>query len=87
MLETDRKIVLNDVKIDKIDIVVQDDSDKKYVVEVKTGKLDVTGVRQAYTNTLVLLKESFLEVQDPKAAAIGLQVFSRIVKRIQMLND
>jgi predicted RecB family endonuclease len=54
VLETSKKIVLGDTEIGEIDVLVEDSRGEKYAVEVKAGRLDVGGVRQAYVNALVL---------------------------------
>jgi len=54
VLETSKKIVLGNTEIGEVDVLVEDSSGEKYAVEVKAGKLDVGGVRQAYINALVL---------------------------------
>jgi predicted RecB family endonuclease len=54
VLETSKKIVLGNTEIGEVDVLVEDSSGEKYAVEVKAGRLDVGGVRQAYVNALVL---------------------------------
>jgi len=54
VLEIGKKIVINNTEIGEVDVVAEDSSGVKYAVEVKAGKLDVSGVRQAYVNALVL---------------------------------
>ncbi|MDT7969592.1 MAG: YraN family protein [Vulcanisaeta sp.] len=48
------KVVVNDVEVGEVDIVAEDGSGVKYAVEVKSGKVDVSAVRQAYVNAKVL---------------------------------
>ncbi|MEM1780407.1 MAG: YraN family protein, partial [Desulfurococcaceae archaeon] len=54
ILDTRRKIELSGIEVGEIDIVVSDEEGNIYAVEVKAGKLDVTGIRQAYINALLL---------------------------------
>ncbi|MEL9997267.1 MAG: hypothetical protein QXH99_02070 [Sulfolobales archaeon] len=54
VLETGKKVVINDVEVGEVDVVVEDGSGERYAVEVKAGRVDVGGVRQAYINALVL---------------------------------
>jgi predicted RecB family endonuclease len=54
IVETGKKIVINNTEIGEIDAIVEDQSGEKYAVEVKAGRLDIGGVRQAYVNALVI---------------------------------
>jgi predicted RecB family endonuclease len=54
VLEVGRKIIINDTEIGEVDVLAEDQSGEKYAVEVKAGRLDVGGVRQAYVNALIL---------------------------------
>ena len=54
IVETGKKIVLNNVEVGEIDILAMDNNGEIYAVEVKAGRLDVSGVRQAYINALLL---------------------------------
>jgi predicted RecB family endonuclease len=54
VLETSRKIEINGVEVGEVDVLATDDSGKLYAVEVKAGKIDVSGIRQAYVNSLIL---------------------------------
>ncbi len=54
ILETHRKIVVNNVEVGEVDIIARDSEGNTYAVEVKAGKLDVTGLRQAYVNAILL---------------------------------
>lgn len=42
------------VEVGEVDLLVEDPAGVKYAVEVKAGKVDVSGIRQAYTNAVVL---------------------------------
>lgn len=54
ILEAHRKIVVNNVEVGEVDIIARDSEGNTYAVEVKAGKLDVTGLRQAYVNAILL---------------------------------
>lgn len=54
VIETRKKIVINGVEVGEIDVVATDSSGNIYAVEIKAGRTDVTGVRQAYVNALLL---------------------------------
>ncbi len=53
IIETNRRIYINGAEVGEIDIVAQDRDGNLWAVEVKAGKLDVTGVRQAYVNAVI----------------------------------
>ena len=48
------KVYLNGVEVGEVDIIAIDNNGQKYAIEVKSGKIDVTGVRQAYVNAILL---------------------------------
>ena len=54
VIETHRKVIVNGVETSEVDLIVEDSKGERYAVEVKSGRLDVTGVRQAYVNGKVL---------------------------------
>lgn len=54
ILETRKKIILNNIEVGEIDAIALDENGDAYAVEVKAGKADVTGIRQAYINALLL---------------------------------
>ncbi|MCC6016394.1 MAG: recombinase RecB [Desulfurococcaceae archaeon] len=54
VLETRKKVVLNGIEVGEIDALATDDKGDLYAVEVKAGRIDVTGIRQAYVNALLL---------------------------------
>ncbi len=54
ILEHHKKIKIDDVEVTEVDAIAVDKNGQKYAVEVKAGKIDVQGVRQAYTNALLL---------------------------------
>jgi len=54
VVETGRKIVINNVEVGEVDVVAEDPSGELYAVEVKAGRIDVSGIRQAYVNSLLV---------------------------------
>ncbi len=54
ILETHRKVVVEGVEVGEVDAVARGPDGSLYAVEVKAGRLDVHGVRQAYANAVVL---------------------------------
>ncbi len=53
IVDTNRKLYINNVEVGEVDIVAEDSEGVKYAVEVKAGKIDITGIRQAYVNALI----------------------------------
>jgi len=54
VLETHRKVVIEGVEVGEVDAIARGPDGSLYAVEVKAGRLDVHGVRQAYANAVVL---------------------------------
>jgi len=54
VLETRHRVVVNGVEIGEVDVIAEDGEGTRWAVEVKAGKLDVNGIRQAYVNAVVL---------------------------------
>jgi len=48
------RVFVNGNEVGEVDILAQDAAGNKYAVEVKSGKIDVTGIRQAYVNAKIL---------------------------------
>ncbi|GAB6947490.1 endonuclease NucS [Vulcanisaeta sp. JCM 16161] len=48
------KVTVNGVEVGEVDIVAEDGSGNRYAIEVKSGKVDVSAIRQAYVNAKVL---------------------------------
>ncbi|MGC9227641.1 YraN family protein [Caldivirga sp.] len=48
------KVTSNGVEVGEVDLIAEDECGNKYSVEVKSGKVDVSGVRQAYTNARLI---------------------------------
>jgi predicted RecB family endonuclease len=53
ILETHKPIEIEGVEVGEADAIALGPDGERYVVEVKAGRLDVHGVRQAYVNALV----------------------------------
>ena len=54
IIETHKRIVIGGVEIGEVDAVALGPDGETYAVEVKAGRLDVTGVRQVYVNAKLL---------------------------------
>ncbi len=54
VLERNKKIVVNGVELSEVDAIVVDKSGEKYAVEIKAGRVDVGGIRQAVVNAQLL---------------------------------
>jgi len=53
VIDSHRKIVINNTEVGEVDFIAQDPNGETYAVEVKAGRIDVTGVRQAYVNAYI----------------------------------
>lgn len=53
IVDTHVKIKIEGIEIAEIDAVVEDENGEKYAVEIKAGRIDVSGVRQAYVNAQI----------------------------------
>jgi len=54
VLERRVKIKSKDVEVGEVDLVAVDDGGVLWAVEAKSGKVDVSGIRQAYVNSKLL---------------------------------
>ncbi|RLG75707.1 MAG: recombinase RecB [Thermoprotei archaeon] len=54
IIDIHRKVVVKGIEVAEVDAIAEDNDGVKYAVEVKAGRLDVSGVRQAYTNAKLL---------------------------------
>lgn len=54
ILETRRKIKIEGVEVGEVDAIAEGPDGNLYVVEIKAGRVDVTGIRQAYVNAQLL---------------------------------
>jgi len=48
------KVMSNGVEVGEVDLIAEDECGNRYSVEVKAGKVDVSGVRQAYTDAKLI---------------------------------
>lgn len=48
------KVKVDNIEVSEADLLVEDKKGQEYVVEVKSGLLDVSGIRQVYTNSVLL---------------------------------
>ncbi|MEM4488374.1 MAG: YraN family protein [Desulfurococcaceae archaeon] len=53
VIETNKRVELNGIVVGEVDVIAADDSGNLYAVEVKAGRLDIGGIRQAYVNSLL----------------------------------
>lgn len=81
IIETHKKILINNVEVGEADYVAEDSEGNLYAVEVKAGKVDVTGIRQAYVNAnllkmrpLIISKGFADESAEELAKALGVKV-------------
>ncbi len=54
VLETHKKVFVNNIEVGEVDIIASDGNGQLWAVEVKAGKIDVSGVRQIYVNSILL---------------------------------
>jgi len=48
------KVYREGVEVGEVDIVAVDEKGETYAIEVKAGRVDISGIRQAYTNAKIL---------------------------------
>jgi len=53
IIETRKRIRIHGVEVSEIDAIVEDEDGNRYGVEIKAGRIDVTGIRQAYVNAVI----------------------------------
>jgi len=54
VVETGKRIELGGTEVGEVDVIAVNSEGNVYAVEVKAGKIDVSGVRQAYVNALLV---------------------------------
>ena len=54
VIDIRKKIKISGIEVGEVDAIVEDEKGEKYAVEIKAGNIDVTGLRQAYVNALIL---------------------------------
>ena len=81
--EVHHRITIKGVDVAEVDAIAMDTNGNKYAVEVKAGKLDVTGIRQAYTNAkllgmkpLIICKGFVDEAAKMTAEELGVKVIT-----------
>ncbi len=82
VIETGKKIVIDGITISEVDAVAVDNDGNCYAVEVKAGSIDVTGIRQAYTNAqlvnckpLIIGKGFSDEAAEKLAEKLGVKAY------------
>jgi len=53
IIETRKRIKVHGIEVSEIDAIVEDEDGNRYGVEIKAGRIDVTGIRQAYVNAII----------------------------------
>ncbi|MEL9940416.1 MAG: recombinase RecB [Ignisphaera sp.] len=53
ILETRKKVLVNGIEVGEIDAIVEDSNGDKWGVEIKAGRIDVSGIRQVYVNSII----------------------------------
>lgn len=54
VIDRNVSVKISDVDVSEVDAIVEDRDGVRYAVEVKAGKIDVNGIRQAYVNAELL---------------------------------
>lgn len=54
IIDVHRKVIIKGVEVAEVDAIVENNKGKRYAVEIKAGRLDVSGIRQAYINAKLL---------------------------------
>jgi len=54
IVETRKKIKIEGVEVGEVDAIIESQNGERYAVEIKAGSVDVTGIRQAYVNAVLL---------------------------------
>jgi len=54
IVETRKKIRIEGVEVGEVDAIIESQNGERYAVEIKAGSVDVTGIRQAYVNAVLL---------------------------------
>uniref|UniRef100_A0A7C5XPR3 Recombinase RecB n=1 Tax=Ignisphaera aggregans TaxID=334771 RepID=A0A7C5XPR3_9CREN len=54
VLDVRKKVIVNDTVVGEVDAIIDDGSGQLYAVEIKAGRIDVSGIRQAYVNSIIL---------------------------------
>lgn len=81
--EARKKIKVEGVEIGEVDAVAVSRNGVKYAVEVKAGRVDVTGIRQAYVNAVLLGLKPLVVAKgyaDDSAAALAKELGVEVIE-------
>ncbi len=77
------KIEVDGVEVGEVDFIAEGPDGERYAVEVKAGRLDVSGIRQAYVNALVLNAKPLVVCKgfaDDAAAKLAEKLGVRVIE-------
>ncbi len=83
VIETRKRIKIHGVEVAEIDAVVEDGEGNQYAVEIKAGRIDVTGIRQAYVNAVVAGLKPMVVAKgfaDDSAAALAEELGVKVLQ-------
>ncbi len=83
IIDTHVKIRVDGTEIAEIDAVAEDEEGERYAVEIKAGRIDITGVRQAYVNAHLLGAKPLVVAKgyaDDAAAALAEKLGVKIIQ-------
>lgn len=86
IVELNKKIEIDGVEVGEVDAIVVDQSGEQYAVEIKAGRIDVTGIRQAYVNAL-LTKSKPLVIAKGYADEAARGLADKLGVRVIQLSD
>lgn len=86
VIDLNKKIIINGVEVGEIDALVSDQSGEQYAVEIKAGRIDVSGIRQAYINAM-LVGAKPLVVAKGFADEAARELAERLGVRVIQLSD
>ncbi|RLG40759.1 MAG: hypothetical protein DRO05_05555, partial [Thermoproteota archaeon] len=76
------RIVLDQAEVFEVDIIAQDEEGEKYCVEVKSGRVGVSDIRQVYANSKILDMKPMLVCKgfaDEAAEAVARELDVRVI--------
>jgi predicted RecB family endonuclease len=83
IIDTHVKIRIESVEVGEVDAIVEDERGNRYAVEIKAGRIDVSGIRQAYVNAQLLgLKPLIIAkgFSDDSAAALAEKLGVKVIQ-------
>ncbi|RLG82719.1 MAG: recombinase RecB [Thermoprotei archaeon] len=83
VIETRKKVKVNGIEIGEVDAIVVDEQGNKYAVEIKAGRIDVSGLRQAYVNAELLGLKPLVVAKgfaDESAAALAERLGIKVIQ-------